>query len=221
MGEFTTLMARDGHEFNAWLVAPTGPPRGALVLLQEIFGVNSHIRAVADGYAADGYVTIAPCLFDRIRRGIELGYSPPEVQEGTGYSMQLPQDKVNKDIAACIAVIRHAGRVGAVGFCWGGTQAFIAASGQPIAAAVAYYGGGIANNLDKQPKHPLLLHFAAHDKHISTEDRERIVAANPGAEWHLYEAHHGFNCDQRGSYDAASATLARTRTLEFLAQHVG
>jgi carboxymethylenebutenolidase len=221
MGEFTTLMARDGHEFNAWLVAPTGPPRGALVVLQEIFGVNSHIRSVADGYAADGYVTIAPCLFDRIRRGIELGYGPADREEGRGYTMQLQQDKVHKDIAACIAVVRHAGRVGALGFCWGGTQAYLAASDQPIAAAVGYYGGGIAKNLDKPPKHPVLLHFGSRDSMISAEDRARIAAAYPDVELHVYDAQHGFNCDQRDSYDAASATLARTRTLEFLAQHVG
>ncbi|MEO7773834.1 MAG: dienelactone hydrolase family protein [Steroidobacteraceae bacterium] len=221
MGEFTTLMARDGHEFNAWLVAPTGTPRGALVVIQEIFGVNSHIRSVADGYAAEGYVVIAPCFFDRVRRGIELGYSAEDVQEGRGYAQQLEQDKVSKDLAAAIAVTRHAGRVGVVGYCWGGTQAFIAAGTQPIAAAVAYYGGGIAANLDKRPKHPVLYHFGDRDQHISAEACEKIAAADPANAVHVYAADHGFNCDQRASYEPASAQLARQRTLEFFAQHLG
>jgi hypothetical protein len=134
MGEFTTLMARDGHEFNAWLTAPSQPARGAVVIAQEIFGVNRHIRAVADGFAADGYVTIAPCLFDRIRRGIELGYSEAEVQQGRGYRLQIPKEKTLLDLTACINVIKHSGRVSIVGYCWGGTLAYIAACELPCSA---------------------------------------------------------------------------------------
>src|SRR6186713_867908 len=111
MGDFTTLMARDGHEFNAWLAAPKGRARGALVIAQEIFGVNHHIRGVADGFAAEGYVAIAPCLFDRIRRGIELGYSEAEVQQGRGYRLQIPKEKTLLDLTACINVTKHSGRV--------------------------------------------------------------------------------------------------------------
>src|ERR1700749_3455071 len=120
MGEFTTIMARDGHEFSAYLAAPTGKPRGAVVVLQEIFGVNSHIRSVTDSFAAEGYTAIAPSLFDRIRRGIQLGYSESDVQEGAGYRAQLTPEIALKDIAAAIAVVRNSGRVGSVGYCWGG-----------------------------------------------------------------------------------------------------
>ena len=143
MSEFTTIMARDGHEFRAWLAPPPGRPRGAIVVVQEIFGVNSHIRAVADGYAADGYVAIAPCLFDRVRRGIELGYTAADMQEGRGYVAQLKPEQILADIAAAIAVVRNSGRVGVVGYCWGGKIAYVAACDLAIACAVVYYGGSI------------------------------------------------------------------------------
>jgi carboxymethylenebutenolidase len=216
MGEFTTLMARDGHEFNAWLTAPKGTARGALVIAQEIFGVNRHIRGVADGYAADGYVTIAPCLFDRIRRGIELGYSEAETQEGRGYRMQIPKEKTLLDLSACVNVVKHAGRVAVIGYCWGGTLAYLAACELPVSRAVAYYGGQIKDHLDKQPKRPVMYHFGETDPYIPAGDVEKIRAADPDGVIHLYAADHGFNCEERGSYDAASARLARERTLAFL-----
>jgi carboxymethylenebutenolidase len=216
MGEFTTLMARDGHEFNAWLTAPKGAQRGALVIAQEIFGVNHHIRAVADGFAADGYLTIAPCLFDRIRRGIELGYSPEESQQGRGYRLQIPKEKTLLDLAASISVVRHAGRIAVLGYCWGGTLAYLAACELPIACAVSYYGGQIVQHLERHPKRPVLYHFGEQDPYIPPLDIEKIRAADPTGTIHLYPADHGFNCDERASYDAASATLARERTLAFL-----
>lgn len=220
MGDFTTLMARDGHEFRAWLAAPPGPPKGAVVVLQEIFGVNSHIRAVTDSFAAEGYVAVAPSLFDRVRRGIEIGYSEKEIQEGRGYVMQLKQDQTLKDIAAAIAIVKHAGRVGTVGYCWGGRQAYLAASELPIACSVAYYGGGITQMLEKKPKVPVMYHFGERDKHIPPEDVAKIKAAHPEGLFYIYPADHGFNCDQRGSYDAASAALARTRTLAFFSRYL-
>lgn len=216
MGAFTTLMARDGHEFNAWLAAPTGPARGAVVICQEIFGVNHHIRGVADGYAAAGYVTIAPCLFDRIRRGIELGYSEKDTQEGRGYRLQIPQEKTLADLAASINVVKHAGRVAVVGYCWGGTLAYLAACELPIACAVAYYGGQIKEHLTKSPRRPVIYHFGEKDPYIPPTDIEKIRAADPTGEFHLYPADHGFNCEERGSYAAASAELALTRTHAFL-----
>ena len=152
MADFTRLMARDGHEFNAWLAAPTGTARGAVVVLQEIFGVNAHIRAVTESFAAEGYLAIAPALFDRVRRDLELGYTPSEVEEGRGTMKQLPQEKVTLDIAASLAVVKHAGRVAAVGYCWGGTQAYLAACTLPVRCAVAYYGTGILANLDQAPR---------------------------------------------------------------------
>jgi carboxymethylenebutenolidase len=216
LGEFTTLMARDGHEFNAWLAAPSQPARGAVVLAQEIFGVNRHIRAVADGFAAEGYVTIAPCLFDRVRRGIELGYSEAEVQQGRGYRLQIPKEKTVLDLTACINVVRHSGRVSMIGYCWGGTLAYIAACELPVFCAVSYYGGQIKDHLGKSPRRPVMYHFGEKDPHIPLSDIDKIRAADPNGIFHLYPADHGFNCDERSTYDAASARLALERTLQFL-----
>ena len=216
MGEFTTLMARDGHEFNAWLSAAPAGARGAVVIAQEIFGVNRHIRRVADDYAAQGYVTIAPCLFDRVRRGIELGYSEKEVQEGRGYRLQIPKEKSMLDLAASINVVKHAGRVAVVGYCWGGTLAYLAACELPVSCAVAYYGGQIKDHLEKSPRRPVMYHFGEKDPHIPLSDIDKIRAADPNGIFQLYPADHGFNCDERSTYDAASATLARERTLQFL-----
>src|SRR5262249_29881908 len=136
MGELTTIMARDGHEFQAYLSPPPGRPRGAVVVLQEIFGVNSHIRAVTDSFAQEGYTAIAPSLFDRIRRGIELGYSEAEIQEGAGYRQQLALEQTLKDVSAAVAVVRHSGRTATVGYCWGGALSYVAAAEVPIACAV-------------------------------------------------------------------------------------
>jgi carboxymethylenebutenolidase len=220
MGEFNPIMARDGHEFRAYLSAPAGKPRGAIVVIQEIFGVNSHIRAVTDSYAAEGYVAVAPCLFDRVRRGIELGYQPQDMQEGRGYMKQLKQDETLKDIAAAIAIVKHAGRVGTVGYCWGGKMSYLAACELPIACAVSYYGGGITQLLDKKPKVPVMYHYGERDKHITMDDVAKVRAAHPEGLFYIYPADHGFNCDQRASYDAPSAALARKRTLEFFGQYL-
>jgi carboxymethylenebutenolidase len=220
MGEFTTIMARDGHEFQAYLAAPTGRPRGALVVLQEIFGVNSHIRGVTDSFAKEGYTAIAPSLFDRIRRGIQLGYSPPERDEGMGYVQQLKAEDTFKDLAAALAVVKHSGRVGTVGYCWGGTLSYLAACDLPVACAVVYYGK-VANHLDKKPKRPVMYHFGTQDQSIPLSDVEKTKAAHPEGTFYLYEgAGHGFNCDQRPSYNPEAAALARQRTLEFLARYV-
>jgi carboxymethylenebutenolidase len=220
MGEFTALMARDGHEFRAWLAAPKGPPRGAVLVIQEIFGVNSHIRAVTDSFAAEGYVAVAPSLFDRVRMGIELGYTDQEMQEGRGYVMQLKPEQTLKDLSAALAIVKHTGRVGTVGYCWGGRMAYLAACELPVACAVVYYGGGITQILDKKPRCPVMYHFGERDKHITPDDVAKIRSAHPEGTYHIYAADHGFNCDQRGSYDAPSAALARERTLGFLAEHL-
>jgi carboxymethylenebutenolidase len=221
MSDFTTIMARDGHEFRAWLAPAQGTSRGAVVVVQEIFGVNSHIRAVADGYAAEGYVVIAPSLFDRIRKGIELGYTQPEVQEGFGYAQQLKPEQTLQDLAAAVAVVKHAGRVGMVGYCWGGKLTYMAACELPLACGVAYYGGSISQALDKKPKCPMMYHFGAEDSHIPLSDIDKIKAVNPQGIFHIYQgAGHGFNCDQRASYNPQAAALARERSLAFLAQHL-
>jgi carboxymethylenebutenolidase len=220
MGDYTTLMARDGHEFQAWLAAPQGAARGAVVVLQEIFGINAHIRAVTDRFAAEGFLAIAPSLFDRVRRDLQLGYSADDVEQGRGTMKQLDQAKVTLDVLSALNVVKHAGRVAAVGYCWGGTQAYLAACDQPVACAVAYYGTGIATSLHKHPKAPVLYHFGERDKSIPPEAVARIRETDPSGHVHVYPADHGFNCDQRASYDAESARLARERTLAFLAQYL-
>ncbi len=219
MGEFTTLMARDGHEFQAYLAAPPGRPRGAVVVIQEIFGVNRHIRAVTDGFAAEGYTAIAPALFDRIRRGIELGYDAAEVDEARGYVQQLKPEQTLKDLAAAIAVVKHSGRVATVGYCWGGALSYRAACELPIACAVVYYGK--PQDSGKKPKCPVMYHFGSADKSIPLTEVERLKAAHPEGIFYVYDgAGHGFNCDLRASYDPAAAALARQRTLEFLAKRL-
>ncbi len=220
MGELTTIMARDGHEFQAWLSASPARPRGAVVVLQEIFGVNGHIRAVTDAFAAAGYTAIAPALFDRVRRGIELDYTPAEQQQGAGYRKQIDPETALKDIAAAAAVVRHSGRTGVVGYCWGGSLAYLAACELPLAAAVVYYGR-VGDFLEKKPRCPIMYHYGATDHAIPLAEVERVRAAQPAAPLYVYEgAGHGFNCDQRDSYEAQAAALARTRTLDFLARHI-
>jgi carboxymethylenebutenolidase len=221
LGEFTTIMARDGHELQAWLVAPPARPRGAVVLLQEIFGLNGHIRSVAQDIAAQGYTVIAPALFDRIRHGIELGYSPAEQQEGVGYRAQLKPETTLKDIAAAAAVVRNSGRVATVGYCWGGALSYLAACQLPVSCAVVYYGK-VSAYLDQKPRCPLMYHFGAQDQSITPADVEAVRAATqPPSVVYVYEgAGHGFNCDQRAAYDAQAAALARTRTLEFLGRYL-
>lgn len=221
MGEFTALMARDGHEFSAYLAAPQGRARGAVVVIQEVFGVNRHIRAVADRYAEAGYLTIAPALFDRVRRGIELGYTAPEMQQGIGYMLQIKPQQFLADVAASIAVVKHAGRVGIVGYCWGGTVAYVAACSLPVSCASSYYGGSIVQHLDRKPAVPVMYHFGEKDAHIPLSDIEKIRAADPQGIFHLYPAGHGFDCTERSDYDPASSKLAFERTLAFFGEHVG
>jgi carboxymethylenebutenolidase len=218
LGEFTTLMARDGHEFQAWLAAPPGRPRGALLVIQEIFGVNAHIRAVTDGFAAEGYTAIAPALFDRVRRGIELGYTPKDMQEGAGYRAQLTADNTLRDLAAALAVVRRSGRAGSIGYCYGGTLSYLAACQLPVACAVVYYGK-LGAYLDQKPRCPVMYHYGALDKSIPPEDVAQIRATYPEAPVYTYEgAGHGFNCDQRDAYNPEAAARARKRTLEFCAR---
>jgi len=220
LGAYTTIMARDGHEFQAWLAAPPARPRGALLVIQEVFGVNAHIRKVTDGFAAEGYTAIAPALFDRIRRGIELNYTSADLDEGVGYVKQLKPESTMKDLAAALAVVRHSGRAGAVGYCWGGALAYLAAAQLPLACAAVYYGK-VVNYLEQKPRCPLMFHFGTQDRSIPLADVERIKAALPAAPVYLYEgAGHGFNCEQRESYDPQAAALARTRTLEFFARYL-
>ena len=222
MGKMIDLKAADGHAFKAYLAEPPSRPRGGIVVVQEIFGVNSHIRAVADGYAADGYLAIAPALFDRVQRGYESGYTQPEIQAGVALMQQVPWDDALKDVGAAVEAAKHAGRVGVVGYCWGGAVAWAAAARVPgLAAAVPYYGGAIPSLASEHPRCPTMLHFGENDASIPLEKARAVAAAHPDVTTHFYAAGHGFNCDQRGSFDATAAKLARERTLEFFRKHVG
>ncbi len=210
MGESIDLTSADGERLGAFLALPASPPRGGLVVVQEIFGVNSHIRAVADGFALDGYLVVAPALFDRIERGVEIGYSPDDIQRGRALKEASSVDKALLDVRAAVAAARsHLGpgaRVGIVGYCWGGLLSWLAACDvEGLAASVPYYGGGIPDHAARIPRCPVLAHFGANDAMIPLPGVDALRAAHPGVTVQVYAAGHGFNCDQRGSYDAASA----------------
>jgi carboxymethylenebutenolidase len=223
MAEMLTLTAEDSHRLAAYRVAPAGTPRGGVVVIQEIFGVNTHIRKVADGFAADGYVALAPAIFDRVEREFSIGYKPEDIERGRAVRMKIQLEDMVQDVRAAVKALAAEGlKVGVVGYCLGGTLAWLAATRiDGVACAVGYYGGGIADTAQEHPKCPVVLHFGETDQSIPTEHHDRIRAAQPSLPMHVYPAGHGFNCDERGSYHAASAALARTRTLEFLKRHLG
>jgi len=229
MGRFIDITAADGVTVSAYLAEPATAPRGAVVVVQEIFGVNSHIRAVADGYAAEGYLAIAPATFQRVRPGVELGYTDADMQGGFALKLQveaLPAPGVLADLQAAIdeAARRSGGKVGIVGYCWGGLLAWRGACElQGLAAAVPYYGGGMTTPEEaaRAPKCPVLAHFAEQDHWIPLDSVEAFRVRQPDVEVHTYDANHGFNCDQRGAWHAPSAKLARERTLAFFARHLG
>lgn len=222
MGTQIRLAAADGFEFAAYRADSGATPRGGLVVIQEIFGVNHHIRGLCDRFAAHGYAAVAPALFDRYHRDFESGYSPAEVEKARQFIPRIDWQAMLLDTQAAIDVVRDAGKVGIVGYCLGGTIAFLAAAQlDGLAAAVGYYGGQIAKNADQQPKVPTLLHFGERDPSIPMADVDDVRAKLPGCELHLYPAGHAFANDERPTYDAASTRLAMERTLGFLARHVG
>ena len=219
MGSTIELAAADGQRLAGYLAEPAARARGGLVVIQEIFGVTRHIRAVADQYAAAGYLALAPALFDRVERGVDLPYT--DGQRGSGYVKALAGDAVTLDLAAAVARVRPAGKVGVVGYCWGGLQAYLAAAKLKIDAAIAYYGGGIERHLEQTPKAPVLFHFGEKDAHIPLSTVALIRAACPQGTYYLYPAEHGFNCTDRASHEPACAKLAFERSLDFLARNVG
>jgi carboxymethylenebutenolidase len=222
MADMLKLKAEDGHEFGAYLAQPAGKPKGGIVVIQEIFGVNSHIRSIADGYAKDGYLAIAPALFDRIQPGIELGYDEDDVTKGRELKGQSDNDAALLDIKAAADAVRSAGHVVAVGYCWGGALAWLTATRiENIAAVSSYYGGGIGGFASEQPKCPVILHFGEQDHAIPMDEVQKVKDAHPELPVHIYPAGHGFNCDQRGSSEPTSAKIARERTLEFFADAIG
>ncbi|WP_423457875.1 dienelactone hydrolase family protein [Ottowia sp. VDI28] len=223
MGQFIDLKAADGTTFPAYVAEPAGKPKGGIVVVQEIFGVNTHIREVADGYAADGYLAVAPATFHRVQQNVELGYA--EADMGAGFKLKqaveaLPAPGVLQDLQAAVdyAASKSGGKVGMVGYCWGGLLTWRAASALTgLSAAVPYYGGGMTTPEEaaRQPKVPVLAHFGEQDQWIPLDSIEALKKAHPEIEVHVYPAHHGFNCNHRGAYDEASAKLARERTLAF------
>ncbi len=230
MGHFVDLKAADGFTFPAYVAEPAGKPRGAIVVLQEIFGVNSHIRSVVDGYAADGFLAVAPSTFHRVQPGVDLGYTEGDMGQGFGLKTAveaLPTPGVMQDIEAAIKYARTGsdnGKVGIVGYCWGGLLAWRSACTLPdLSAAVCYYGGGMtsAEESARKPGCPVLAHFGDQDHWIALDTVEAFKAAHPEVEVHVYAANHGFNCDQRGSHDASAAKQARERSLAFFAKHLG
>jgi len=222
MGKMIELTASDGHKLAAYRADPADKPRGAIVVVQEIFGVNSHIKSVADGYAADGYLAIAPALFDRVKTGVDLGYSPDDIAKGRDIRGKVTNDMAVKDVAAAVKAASGAGKVGVVGYCWGGLITWLASAQVPgLVCAVPYYGGGMPDQVSVQPKVPVMGHFGEKDAHIPVEGVKKLAAAHPKHQFFIYNADHGFNCDQRGSYNAAAAKQARERTLEFFRKHIG
>ncbi len=223
MGKFIQIKTGDGVSIEAYRAEPAGKPRGGLLVIQEIWGINSHIRAVADGYAADGYLAIAPALFDRVEPGVKMDeYTPETQQRGSGIAKRLNMDHVLLDVQAALREASGAGKVGIVGYCLGGRTAWLSAARvQGLSAAVAYYGGGVPGMAAEQPKCPVILHFGELDKHIPIDSVEEFKKAHPGLPVYIYAADHGFNCDLRASYDAAAAKLARERTLAFLRNTIG
>lgn len=227
MGKFVDLTAADGFRFPAYVAQPVGKARGAVVVLQEIFGVNAHIRAVADGYAAAGYLAVAPATFHRVKPDVELGYASDDMSAGSALKAAveaLPAPGVLQDIQAAIDYAAQAGKVGVVGYCWGGLLTWRSACLlNGVSAAVPYYGGGVTTEAEiaRHPKCPVLAHFGEKDHWIPLDGVEAFRAAHPAVAVHIYAANHGFNCDHRAAYDAAAATVARERTLAFFAKHVG
>ena len=213
------LTASDGHELDAYVAEPKGKAMGGIVVVQEIFGVTGHIRRVADQYAAQNYKVIAPAMFDRVQRNVELDYK--DIEKGRAYMLELKWPGTLADVAAAVSAVRDAGRVAVVGYCWGGTVAHVAASELRLDAAVSYYGGGVAKLLDKMPRCPIMYHFGDQDHAIPMADVERIQKANPASVVHVYAgAGHGFNCDERASFSAKDAKVAFERSLSFLDERV-
>lgn len=225
MGEWISLTAADGHQLSAWRQSPSSAPKGGLVLVQEAFGVNHYMRGVAARFAELGYEVVAPAMFDRYERGFEVGYSQEEIARGIAFLPGVDWDKALLDVeAARVALsvsldetLSHARRhIGVVGYCFGGSVAWLAANRLPFAAAVCYYGSRIPDFSDREPRCPLIAHFGRQDKGIPVERVEALIESYPDIPVYLYDAAHGFACDERGSFNQAAYDLAWQRTTGFL-----
>jgi carboxymethylenebutenolidase len=222
MGEDIRLKSQAG-EIGAYLATPKGTPKGGVVVIQEIFGVNQHIRKVTDFFAGQGYLALAPRFFDHVKPGIELGYTPDTMAEGRKIVGQLGLDKPVQDVQAAIEELQKRGakKVAVTGFCWGGTITWLSSTRLKPDAAIAYYGGGIHGTKSEKPNAPTMMHFGDKDMHIPMEHVNEVRKLHPEVQVFDYPADHGFHCDERGSYDAPASKKAMERTLEFLKKHVG
>jgi carboxymethylenebutenolidase len=228
MGSFKTLKAADGHELQAYVATPEGLVVGGLVVIQEIFGVNAHIRRVADGYAKDGFLVVAPALFDRTEKGVELKYEGEDMQKAYALMQKLSPDTALLDVAAAFEEAKtESGKdVGVVGYCFGGFLSWLAATrGETVkikpACTIGYYAGGIGKVATEEPTCPVLLHFGGADTHIGPDQIEAVRSAHPEVKIYVYDgAEHGFNCDMRASFNPEAAKLARERSLAFLKAHI-
>lgn len=228
MGEWSKVRANDGHELSTYVTHPAQEPIGAIIVIQEIFGVNAHIRGVADRYAREGYLVVAPALFDRFEAGVELRYEGDDAKKASELMGKLSPDTALMDIAAAYELARKSGKgIGVIGFCFGGLMSWVTATrGESLkmqpSCCVGYYPGGIGKFATEEPSCPVMLHFGENDTHIGKNQIEAVRAAHPEVEIYVYpDAEHGFNCDARRSYHAPSAALAEERTLAFLKTHVG
>ena len=222
MGEDIRLKSQAG-EIGAYLATPSGSPKGGIVVIQEIFGVNPHIRKVTDFFASQGYLALAPKFFDHVKPGIELGYTPDTMAEGRKIVTGLGVDKPLQDVQAAIDELKKRGckKVAVTGFCWGGTITWLSSTRLKPDAAIAYYGGGIYGTKSETPKAPTMMHFGDKDMHIPMEHVNEVRKLHPEVQVFDYPADHGFHCDERGSYDATASKKAMERTLEFVKKHVG
>ncbi len=223
MGQDITLTSKDGFQLGAYKAEPEGKPRGAVVVIQEIFGVNHHIRSVADRYAQLGYLAIAPALFDRGEKNFQSGYDGAAMDKARGFAGKIPLDQRLADTQAAIDHVKSAGKVAVLGYCMGGSIAFLSTTRlSGVSAGVGYYGGQIAQFAEEKPKAPVMLHFGEKDQSIPLTDVEKIKAAQPGVPIFVYNgAGHGFHCDERGSFNAEAAQVAACRSQEFLTKHIG
>ncbi len=223
MGKHFTLTASDSHQLGAYRADPAGTPKGGMVVIQEIFGVNQHIRKVCDDFAKQGYVAVAPALFDRTQKDYQSGYTPPEIEKSRTFVAKPDWDAMLRDTDAALKDLKGTGPLGIVGFCMGGTIAFLAATRlSGLSAAVGYYGGRIVAFADEKPKCPVQLHFGEKDASIPMTDVE-IIKQKRSSDCEIYvygDAGHGFHCDERGSFHKDSSAVAWKRTLDFFAKHM-
>lgn len=227
MGYPINLTSADNFQLSAYVAEPTAPAnarsKAGLVIIQEIFGVNPHIRRVTDSFAAEGFLSIAPALFDRVQPGVELPYTPDAGRQGYGFVTALDQKNTIADIDAAITYLRAQPgitKIAVVGFCWGGTLAYLSNARLSVDASVSYYPGGVNFYLEEKSKAPAIFHFGEHDDHIKKDVWAEVRAALPNAPVYTYDAGHGFNCDARESFNPKASTEAMTRTLAFLRQNL-